>query len=275
MKPVIALVGRPNVGKSTLFNRLTRTRDALVADFPGLTRDRKYGDGRMGDYPYTVVDTGGIGEKEDGIDAPMTDQSLRAVGEADLVLFMVDGRAGLTAADEQIAAELRKLPKPTYLVVNKTDGIDADTAMADFYALGMSDVLPIAAAHGRGVRSMIETVMEAFPDLEPLDPEQEAERPRQDDSIRVAVLGRPNVGKSTLINRMLGEERVVVFDHAGTTRDSIEIPFERMGKPYTLIDTAGVRRRGKVYEMVEKFSVIKALPLSSGSPCCANNPSWI
>ncbi len=189
----------------------------------------------------------------------MTDQSLRAVGEADLVLFMVDGRAGLTAADEQIAAELRKLPKPTYLVVNKTDGIDADTAMADFYALGMSDVLPIAAAHGRGVRSMIETVMEAFPDLEPLDPEQEAERPRQDDSIRVAVLGRPNVGKSTLINRMLGEERVVVFDHAGTTRDSIEIPFERMGKPYTLIDTAGVRRRGKVYEMVEKFSVIKAL----------------
>ena len=259
MKPVIALVGRPNVGKSTLFNRLTRTRDALVADFPGLTRDRKYGDGRMGDYPYTVVDTGGIGENEDGIDAPMTDQSLRAVGEADLVLFMVDGRAGLTAADEQIAAELRKLPKPTYLVVNKTDGIDADTAMADFYALGMSDVLPIAAAHGRGVRSMIETVMEAFPDLEPLDPEQEAERPRQDDSIRVAVLGRPNVGKSTLINRMLGEERVVVFDHAGTTRDSIEIPFERMGKPYTLIDTAGVRRRGKVYEMVEKFSVIKAL----------------
>ncbi|MAX55584.1 MAG: ribosome biogenesis GTPase Der [Alcanivoracaceae bacterium] len=259
MKPVIALVGRPNVGKSTLFNRLTRTRDALVADFPGLTRDRKYGDGRMGDYPYTVVDTGGIGENEDGIDAPMTDQSLRAVGEADLVLFMVDGRAGLTAADEQIAGELRKLPKPTYLVVNKTDGIDADTAMADFYALGMSDVLPIAAAHGRGVRSMIETVMEAFPDLEPLDPEQEAERPRQDDSIRVAVLGRPNVGKSTLINRMLGEERVVVFDHAGTTRDSIEIPFERMGKPYTLIDTAGVRRRGKVYEMVEKFSVIKAL----------------
>ena len=259
MKPVIALVGRPNVGKSTLFNRLTRTRDALVADFPGLTRDRKYGDGRMGDYPYTVVDTGGIGENEDGIDAPMTDQSLRAVGEADLVLFMVDGRAGLTAADEQIAGELRKLPKPTYLVVNKTDGIDADTAMADFYALGMSDVLPIAAAHGRGVRSMIETVMEAFPDLEPLDPEQEAERPRQDDSIRVAVLGRPNVGKSTLINRMLGEERVVVFAHAGTPRDSIEIPFERMGKPYTLIDTAGVRRRGKVYEMVEKFSVIKAL----------------
>jgi len=168
MKPVIALVGRPNVGKSTLFNRLTRTRDALVADYPGLTRDRKYGDGRLGDYLYTVVDTGGIGENDDGIDAPMTEQSLLAVGEADLVLFLVDGRAGLTAADEQIAMELRKLPKPTYLVVNKTDGIDPDTAMADFYALGLSDVLPIAAAHGRGVRSMIEILLAAFPRSGPL-----------------------------------------------------------------------------------------------------------
>lgn len=259
MKPVIALVGRPNVGKSTLFNRLTRTRDALVADYPGLTRDRKYGDGRLGDYLYTVVDTGGIGENDDGIDAPMTEQSLMAVGEADLVLFMVDGRAGLTAADEQIATELRKLPKPTYLVVNKTDGIDPDTAMSDFYALGLNEVLPIAAAHGRGVRSMIETVLEAFPDLEPYYDEQGEPVDTNDGSIRVAVLGRPNVGKSTLINRMLGEERVVVFDHAGTTRDSIEIPFERMDKAYTLIDTAGVRRRGKVAEMVEKFSVIKAL----------------
>ncbi|EKF75672.1 GTP-binding protein [Alcanivorax hongdengensis A-11-3] len=257
MKPVIALVGRPNVGKSTLFNRLTRTRDALVADFPGLTRDRKYGDGRLGDYPYTVVDTGGIGESEDGIDAPMTSQSLLAAGEADVILFMVDGRAGLTAADEQIASELRKLPKPTYLVVNKTDGVDADAAMAEFYALGLTDVMPIAAAHGRGVRSMIETVMEGFPDLQPLDDDQ----PQEDDEgrIRIAVLGRPNVGKSTLVNRMLGEDRVVVFDHAGTTRDAIEVPFERDGKPYTLIDTAGVRRRGKVFEMVEKFSVIKAL----------------
>ena len=259
MKPVIALVGRPNVGKSTLFNRLTRTRDALVADYPGLTRDRKYGDGRLGDYLYTVVDTGGIGENDDGIDEPMTEQSLTAVGEADLVLFMVDGRAGLTAADEQIAMELRKLPKPTYLVVNKTDGIDPDTAMADFYALGLSDVLPIAAAHGRGVRSMIEIILAAFPDLEPYYDEQGEPVDTSDGSIRVAVLGRPNVGKSTLINRMLGEERVVVFDHAGTTRDSIEIPFERMEKAYTLIDTAGVRRRGKVAEMVEKFSVIKAL----------------
>ncbi|MDX1804061.1 MAG: ribosome biogenesis GTPase Der [Alcanivorax sp.] len=257
MKPVIALVGRPNVGKSTLFNRLTRTRDALVADFPGLTRDRKYGDGQLGDYPYTVVDTGGIGENEDGIDQPMTSQSLMAVGEADAVLFMVDGRAGLTASDEQIAAELRKLPKPIYLVVNKTDGVDADAAMAEFYALGMTEVMPIAAAHGRGVRSMIETVLDGFPDLQPISDENADDEP--DNSIRVAVLGRPNVGKSTLINRMLGEERVVVFDHAGTTRDAIEVPFERMGKPYTLIDTAGVRRRGKVFQAIEKFSVIKAL----------------
>ena len=265
MKPVIALVGRPNVGKSTLFNRLTRTRDALVADYPGLTRDRKYGDGRLGDYLYTVVDTGGIGENDDGIDAPMTEQSLMAVGEADLVLFMVDGRAGLTAADEQIATELRKLPKPTYLVVNKTDGIDPDTAMADFYALGLNEVLPIAAAHGRGVRSMIETVLEAFPDLEPYYDEQGEPVDTNDGSIRVAVLGRPNVGKSTLINRMLGEERVVVFDHAGTTRDSIEIPFERMDKAYTLIDTAGIRRRSKVNAGAERFAVIRAFDAAERS----------
>lgn len=258
MKPVIALVGRPNVGKSTLFNRLTRTRDALVADFPGLTRDRKYGDGQLGDYPYTVVDTGGIGENDDGIDEPMTEQSLLAVGEADIVLFMVDGRAGLTAADEQIAAELRKQPKPVYLIVNKVDGIDADSAMSEFYALGLADVLCIAAAHGRGVRSMIDLVLSAVPGLEPIDDDAEAE-PIDETRIRVAVLGKPNVGKSTLINRMLGEERVVVFDHAGTTRDTIEVPFERMERRYTLIDTAGIRRRGKVHEMVEKFSVIKAL----------------
>ena len=260
MKPVIALVGRPNVGKSTLFNRLTRTRDALVADFPGLTRDRKYGDGQLGGYLYTVVDTGGIGENDDGIDVPMTSQSLQAVGEADVVLFMVDGRAGLTAADEQIASELRKLPKPTYLIVNKTDGVDADSAMSEFFALGLTEVLPIAAAHGRGVTSMIEHILEGFTDLELLpEGEHRTSKKPGEDSIRVAVLGRPNVGKSTLINRMLGEERVVVFDHAGTTRDSIEVPFERMGRAYTLIDTAGVRRRGKVFEMVEKFSVIKAL----------------
>ncbi|MGI9575060.1 ribosome biogenesis GTPase Der [Alloalcanivorax xenomutans] len=256
MKPVIALVGRPNVGKSTLFNRLTRTRDALVADFPGLTRDRKYGDGRMGDRPYIVVDTGGIGESEEGIDRPMTDQALLAVGEADAVLFLVDGRAGLTAADQQVASELRKLPKPVFLVVNKTDGLDPDSAMADFYALGLTQVLPIAAAHGRGVRALMDEVLAVFPEPEETSEEEEPEAP---DTVRVAVLGRPNVGKSTLINRILGEERVVVFDQAGTTRDSIEVPFERNGRPYVLIDTAGVRRRGKVHETIEKFSVIKAL----------------
>lgn len=260
MKPVIALVGRPNVGKSTLFNRLTRTRDAIVADFPGLTRDRQYGDGKMGERPYTVVDTGGIGESEEGIDRPMTDQARLAVGEADVVLFMVDGRAGLTAADEQVAMELRKLPKPVFLVVNKTDGLDPETAMADFYALGLSDLFPIAAAHGRGVRTMVNTVLDTFPDAE-----DEDSLPEDPDTVRVAVLGRPNVGKSTLINRILGEERVIVYDHAGTTRDSIEVPFTREpkdgGEPrdYVLIDTAGIRRRGKVHETVEKFSVIKAL----------------
>lgn len=255
MKPVIALVGRPNVGKSTLFNRLTRTRDAIVADFPGLTRDRQYGDGRLGERPYTVVDTGGIGEGEEGIDRPMTEQARQAVGEADAVLFLVDGRAGLTAADEQVAAELRRLPKPVYLAVNKTDGLDPDTAMADFYALGLTEVMPIAAAHGRGVRSMMDTVLAAFP-----EPQDSGEEPDEDpNTVRVAVLGRPNVGKSTLINRILGEERVIVFDHAGTTRDSIEVPFLRRDRPYVLIDTAGIRRRGKVHETIEKFSVIKAL----------------
>ena len=256
MKPVIALVGRPNVGKSTLFNRLTRTRDAIVADFPGLTRDRQYGDGRLGERAYTVVDTGGIGESEEGIDRPMTDQARLAVGEADAVLFLVDGRAGLTAADEQVAAELRRLPKPVYLVVNKTDGLDPDTAMADFYALGLTEVMPIAASHGRGVRSMMDIVLAAFP--EPPATEQEAE-PEDPNTVRVAVLGRPNVGKSTLVNRILGEDRVIVFDHAGTTRDSIEVPFLRRDRPYVLIDTAGIRRRGKVHEVIEKFSVIKAL----------------
>ena len=255
MKPVLALVGRPNVGKSTLFNRLTRTRDAIVADFPGLTRDRQYGDGKLGERPYTVVDTGGIGESEEGIDRQMTDQARLAVGEADAVLFLVDGRAGLTAADQQVTNGLRRLPKPVYLVVNKTDGLDPDTAMADFYALGLTEVLPIAAAHGRGVRTLMGVVLGAFP-----EPEEPAEPVDHDpNTVRVAVLGRPNVGKSTLINRILGEERVIVFDHAGTTRDSIEVPFERQGRPYVLIDTAGIRRRGKVHETIEKFSVIKAL----------------
>jgi GTP-binding protein len=254
MKPVIALVGRPNVGKSTLFNRLTRSRDALVADMPGLTRDRQYGDGKVGERPYVVVDTGGIGENDQGIDEPMGAQARQAVDEADIVLFLVDGRAGLTAADQNIARELRSLEKPLWLVVNKTDGLDEDVAAADFYALGFQGLFPIAAAHGRGVRHMISEVLETLP-----QPAQDDAESEEEQGIKVAIVGRPNVGKSTLVNRMLGEERVVVFDLAGTTRDAIHIPFERQGQRYTLIDTAGIRRRGKVHEAVEKFSVIKAL----------------
>lgn len=255
MKPVVALVGRPNVGKSTLFNQLTRRRDAIVADFPGLTRDRQYGIGRLGERSYVVVDTGGIGEGEEGIDAPMSGQSRAAMDEADVILFMLDGRSGLTAADQEIASYLRNLQKPVHLLVNKTDGLNEAVAASDFYALGWEQLHAIAAVHGRGVRAMIDQVLVDFP---------EEDRPSgavedNPDSIRVAILGRPNVGKSTLVNRLLGEERVVVFDQAGTTRDAIEIPFERRGQHYTLIDTAGIRRRGRVHEAVEKFSVIKAL----------------
>ncbi len=255
---VVVLVGRPNVGKSTLFNQLTRTRDAIVADFPGLTRDRQYGRGRVGEHPYMVVDTGGIGEGTDGISAPMSDQALQAMEEADLILFLVDGRAGLLPADEEIAAYLRKLPKPVHLVVNKTDGMEENTAMADFYSLGFSCVHPIAASHGRGVQRMMEIVLDGVHvDV--------IEEPSEDEGICVAILGRPNVGKSTLVNRMLGEERVVVFDQAGTTRDAVKVPFERRGQRYTLIDTAGIRRRGRVNETVEKFSVIKALQAMAGA----------
>ena len=254
MRPVLALVGRPNVGKSTLFNRLTRTRDALVADFPGLTRDRKYGIGRVGERPYVVIDTGGIGEGLEGVEAPMTEQAGAALAEADAVLFLVDGRAGLTAADQQLARDMRALNKPVHLLVNKTDGLDEDAASAEFFALGLAQVHAVAAAQGRGVRRMIDKVLAEFPPV----PEGEAVS-AEEEGIRVAILGRPNVGKSTLVNRLLGEDRVVVYDMAGTTRDTIAIPFERQGKRYTLIDTAGVRRRGKVFEAVEKFSVIKAM----------------
>lgn len=257
MKPVIALVGRPNVGKSTLFNRLTRSRDALVADFPGLTRDRQYGDGKLGDREYIVVDTGGIGEGEAGIDQPMTGQARQAAREADLVLFLVDGRAGVTAADEQIAAELRPLNKPALLVVNKTDGLDADLVAAEFYELGLASLYPVSASHGRGIRKLVDAMLAELPP-EP-DADGEADDDQPDEGICIAVLGRPNVGKSTLVNRMLGEERVVVYDEAGTTRDAIRIPYERRGEHYTLIDTAGIRRRGRVNETIEKFSVIKAL----------------
>ncbi len=253
MKPVIVLVGRPNVGKSTLFNKLTRSRDALVADFAGLTRDRQYGVGRMGDRPYLVVDTGGLSGNEQGIDSHMASQVRQAIGEGDAVLFIVDARDGLSAADQNIAAYLRQCGKPVTLVLNKTDGIDADSASLEFHEMGLGDPKPIAAAHGRGVSSLIGEVLEQFPF------EEESEEEAEDKGIRVAIVGRPNVGKSTLVNRILGEERVVVFDMPGTTRDSIYIPFERDGQTYTLIDTAGVRRRARVNEAIEKFSIIKTL----------------
>ncbi|MEN8106411.1 MAG: ribosome biogenesis GTPase Der [Pseudomonadota bacterium] len=261
MIPVIALVGRPNVGKSTLFNRLTRTRDALVADVPGLTRDRKYGDGRLGERPFIVVDTGGLSGERESLDSLMAEQAWQAIGEADQVFFMVDGRDGMGGGDEAIAEALRRTGKRVMLVVNKTDGIDADAAIAEFHALGMGEPWPISATHGRGVDSLLAAAMAALP--EPATPA--ADETAADDSIRAAVVGRPNVGKSTLINRILGEQRVLAFDQPGTTRDSIFIPFERDGTAYTLIDTAGVRRKARVSETIEKFSIIKTLQAISAA----------
>jgi GTP-binding protein len=254
MIPVIALVGRPNVGKSTLFNQLTRSRDALVADFPGLTRDRKYGEARLGSRPCIVIDTGGISGDENGIDSRMAGQSLTAIEEADAVLFMVDAREGLNAADEALARHLRQRNKSFHLVINKIDGLNEELATSDFYALGIESMFTIAASHGRGVRAMIDRVLEAFPAGEALEGREDFA-----DSTRVAVVGRPNVGKSTLVNRLLGEERVVVFDQPGTTRDSIYIDYQRDERHYTLIDTAGVRRRKNVRQTVEKFSIVKTL----------------
>src|SRR5690554_5933580 len=252
MTPVIALVGRPNVGKSTLFNQMTRSRDALVADFPGLTRDRKYGEGHYEGQKFNFV-TGQTAGDEVGLDAEMARQSLQAVVEADIVLFMVAGRAGLTAGDEMIADHLRRSGQQAHLVVNKTDGQDPDVAAADFYRLGFESSFTIAAAHNRGIRTLLETLLP-----EPVDPEEQ-DRADRYPGIRIGVVGRPNVGKSTLVNRMLGEDRVVVYDMPGTTRDSVYIPYERHGEQYTLIDTAGVRRRKNVHEVVEKFSIIKTL----------------
>ncbi|MBV36085.1 ribosome biogenesis GTPase Der [Kangiella spongicola] len=258
MLPVIALVGRPNVGKSTLFNRLTKSRDALVANLPGLTRDRQYGQAKLNGQPFIVVDTGGIAGDEEGIDDLMAKQSLQAVDEADIVVFMVDARTGMTAADEYVAEQLRRQQKPVILAVNKVDGVHAEAAIAEYYSFGYSTILGLAAEHGRGVSALIDTILDNL-ELTPVNEEEQTIEELQARGVKLAVVGRPNVGKSTLINRFLGEERVVVFDMPGTTRDSIYIEMERRGKPYTLIDTAGVRRRGKVKEAVEKFSVLKTL----------------
>jgi len=255
MKPVIALVGRPNVGKSTLFNRLTRSRDALVADQPGLTRDRQFGEGRLGGRDYIVVDTGGLSDEEVGLDSLMANQSWLAVQQADAVLFMVDGREGLTGGDEAIAARLRTAGKHVMVIVNKAEGMAPEMVSAEFHALGLGAPYAVSAAHGDGVRALVDEVLESLPEPEPEPaPAEEAEQ-----GIKIAIVGRPNVGKSTLLNRILGEERVVAFDQPGTTRDAIHVPFERDGQRYTLIDTAGVRRRARVTEAIEKFSIIKTL----------------
>ena len=256
MVPVIALVGRPNVGKSTLFNRLTRSRDALVANIPGLTRDRQYGEFHADGRRFIVVDTGGLSGQEEGIDSEMARQSLAAIAECDLALVLVDARAGVTPADQRILALLRTSGKPFLLVVNKIDGTDEPLASAEFHELGAPELIAVSAAHGRNMGRLERALLAALP--QPGVPEEEAE-PEADARVRVAVVGRPNVGTSTLVNRILGEERVVVFDQPGTTRDSIYIDFERGDTRYTLIDTAGLRRRRSVHETVEKFSIVKTL----------------
>lgn len=252
MKPTLVIVGRPNVGKSTLFNRLTKTRDALVADQPGLTRDRHYGHGRLGQRPYLVVDTGGFEpQAKEGIVQEMARQAEAAIAEADVLLFVVDGRIGLAPQDRVIAELLRRSGRPVLLAVNKGEGMNRAVVAAEFYELGCGEPYVISSAHGDGVRELIDLALAPFPEDED---DADAER-----GPRVAIVGRPNVGKSTLINSLLGEERVIAFDMPGTTRDAIEIPFERNGRSYTLIDTAGLRRKGKVFETIEKFSVIKTL----------------
>ena len=255
MIPVLALVGRPNVGKSTLFNRLTKSRDAIVADFAGLTRDRHYGQGRLGKHEFIVIDTGGFEpDASAGIYKEMAKQTQQAVAEADVVIFVVDARAGLSAQDHDIANYLRKIGKPSLLVANKSEGMREGIQLSEFYELGLGEVLAVSAAHGQGIRSLTELA------LEPLNLPDDDEEIEVDTSIiKLAVAGRPNVGKSTLINTWLGEERLVAFDMPGTTRDAIAVPFERSGQKFELIDTAGLRRKGKVFEAIEKFSVVKTL----------------
>jgi len=255
MKPVIALVGRPNVGKSTLFNRMTKTRDAIVADYAGLTRDRHYGSGRLGAREFIVIDTGGFEPTaETGIIKEMAKQTRQAVAESDVVIFVVDAREGLSAQDHDIASFLRRLGKPCLLVANKAEGMTQGIQLTEFYELGFGEVIPVSAAHGQGTRSLIELALEPL-NLPELDDEPEVD----DGTIRLAVAGRPNVGKSTLINVWLGEERLIAFDMPGTTRDAISVPFTKDEQKYELIDTAGLRRRGKVFEAIEKFSVVKTL----------------
>jgi GTP-binding protein len=254
MKPVIALVGRPNVGKSTLFNRLTKSRDAIVADFAGLTRDRHYGDGRLGDREFIVIDTGGFEpDSSTGIVKEMAKQTKQAVAEADAVIFVVDIRLGLSAHDSDIARYLRSVNKRVHLAVNKAEGMSESPLLAEFHELGMGEPHPISSAHGQGIRSLLDAV------LEPFDTTERDDQAKDRDVIRLAVAGRPNVGKSTLINTWLGEERLVAFDMPGTTRDAIAVDFERSGQKFKLIDTAGLRRKGKVFEAIEKFSVVKTL----------------
>ena len=262
MKPVLALVGRPNVGKSTLFNRLTKTRDAIVADYAGLTRDRHYGNGKQGPHEFIVIDTGGFEpDATSGIYKEMAKQTRQAVAESDVVIFVVDAREGISAQDFEIANYLRRLGKPTILVANKAEGMQAGAQLVEFFELGLGEVYPISAAHGQGTRDLVELA------LEPLGLAEPDEAPADADFgvIKLAVAGRPNVGKSTLINTWLGEERLVAFDLPGTTRDAISVPFERNGQRFELIDTAGLRRKGKVFEAIEKFSVVKTLQAIEGA----------
>ena len=256
MKPVLALVGRPNVGKSTLFNRLTKSRDAIVADYAGLTRDRHYGNAKLGKHEFIAIDTGGFEpDASSGIFKEMAKQTRQAVAEADVVIFVVDAREGISAQDHEIAKYLRRLGKPCILAANKSEGMIAGAQLVEFFELGFGPVHPVSAAHGQGINTLVELALEPL-HLADLD---EAEEEREPGVIKLAVAGRPNVGKSTLINTWLGEERLVAFDLPGTTRDAISVPFERNGQKFELVDTAGLRRRGKIFEAIEKFSVVKTL----------------